>query len=171
VEADIAFAVLSGHLSSMEWGLVARDFENCDGALCDIYVQNATLDDWQAVLDQLRQSELRLELQLDGEIIELPEYVSKLLRRLPDDPCPTMYVQISDITLNCHFFTDEEIEFDLDPREMRPELLPAIVDFLKLLGRTTHKPVSLTVENSPEAAIMRFDPADANVQYVGPASE
>ena len=153
----------------MEWRLVQKDFESCDGALCDIYVQNATIDDWQTVIDELRQSDRAIELRIDGQVVELPKDVSELLFRLPDDPCPDMYVQLGSTTLNCHLFTDEEIEFDLDPRDMKPELLPELLDFLILIGRSTAKPVILSVENSPEATIMRFEPATANVEYVGPA--
>lgn len=80
-----------------------------------------------------------------------------------------MYVHMGSTTLNCHFFTDEEIEFDLDPSDMRPELLPDVLSFLKILGRATSKPVILTVENAPEAAIMRFEPTNKEVEYVGPA--
>ena len=153
----------------MEWQLLAKDFASCDGALCDIYVQNANVTDWQAVIDSLRQSKFKLELQIDGQVTELPRDVSKLLYRNLSDSCPSMYVHIDSTTLNCHFFTDEEIEFDLNPRDMRPELLPDVLYFLKLLGRATNKPVILTVENSPEAAIMRFDPNNTEVEYVGPA--
>jgi hypothetical protein len=166
-----AFAISQSlpHMKPMEWGLVEKDFESCDGALCDIYVQNATVDDWQAVIDSLRRTQFKLELLLDGQIVELPRDVSKLLFRHPSASCPSMYVHMASTTLNCHFFTHEEIEFDLDPRDMRPELLPGILEFLKLLGRATNKPVILAVENSPEAAIMRFEPAKADVEYVGPA--
>ena len=153
----------------MEWQLLEKDFASCDGALCDIYVQNASVDDWQAVIYSLRQSKFRLELQIDGQVTELPRDVSKLLFRDPNASCPSMFVHIGSTTLNCHFFTDEEIEFDLNPRDMRPELLPDVLSFLKLLGRATSKPVILTVENSPEAAIMRFEPTNTVVEYVGPA--
>lgn len=153
----------------MKWEQVAKDFESCDGALCDIYVQNTTVDDWQAVMDSLERSKLDIELQIDGQVVELPQDISELLFRHPDASCPCMYVQIGSTTLNCHFFTDEEIEFDLNPRDMRPELLSSILDFLKMLGRATSKPVILTDENSPEATIMRFGPTDTEVEYVGPA--
>ena len=70
-------------------------------------------------------------------------------------------------TLNCHFFTEDEVEFDLDPREMKPELLGTLVDFFRLLGEATTKPVLLTMENMPEAVIMRFEPTTGKVEYVG----
>lgn len=39
--------------SRVEWKAVAHEFE-WDGSLRDIYVQQATLEDWQAVLDTIR---------------------------------------------------------------------------------------------------------------------
>ena len=167
-EAAIAIWQSQAHTKPMEWQSLVRDFESCDGALCDIYVQDTTIDDWQAVIDSLRQSKFRIELKIDDQVVETPTDVSKLLFRDPSASCPCMYVHLGSTTLNCHFFTDEEIEFDLDPRDMRPELLPDVLNFLKLLGRATSKPVLLTVENSPEAEIMRFEPTKTEVEYVGP---
>jgi hypothetical protein len=76
---------------------------------------------------------------------------------------------MGDATVNCHFFSEDEIEFDLDPRDMNAELLPLLLDFLTVLGKATNKLVVLTMENMPDAEIMRFEPSSGEVVYVGPA--
>lgn len=67
-------------------------------------------------------------------------------------------------TLSCHFFANDEIEFDLYPREMGPSLLEPLIAFLNELGVATSKPVILTMENMPEAVILLYDPAVADVK-------
>jgi hypothetical protein len=152
----------------MDWDQVSADFEP-DGALRDIYVLDATLADWQAVVDRLRTLNPRPKFCIGGEEVALPIDVTELFFRGPDDLCPSLHVPLGSATLNCHFFVDDEIEFDLDPREMGPSLLDPLIEFLKELGTVTAKPVVLTMENMPEAVIMRYDPAVAGVKWVGPA--
>ena len=95
---------------------------------------------------------------IDGVPAELPVDVSGLFSGQSDAPAYCLRVPIGEATLNCHFFCVEEIEFDLDPGEMKAELLGPLLDFLMLLGTTCSKPVILSMENMPEAAILRFDP-------------
>jgi hypothetical protein len=172
-EAVIAILFLPAHYQPMEWDLVSADFDRCarEGALCDISVQATTLSDWQAVIDKLREKLFVLEFRIGGETRDLPHDVTELLYRHSDDPCPSLYVRLGETSLNCHFFTDEEIEFDLNPREIHEELLPSLLDFLRVLGEATKKQVILTLENAHEAAIMRFDPITADVEYVGPLAD
>ena len=152
----------------MEWQSVSADFES-DGALRDIYIRKATLVDWQAVIDALKSEMPALEFRIGSEAAELPCDISELFFRGPNDLTPALYVPMGDTTVNCHFFSDDEVEFDLNPRDMNEELLPLLLDFLTLLGKATNKPVLLTMENMPEAEIMRFEPSSEEVVYVGPA--
>lgn len=152
----------------MDWELVSADFEP-DGALRDICIRNTTIADWQAVIDVLTTHVPALEYRMAGEAVDPPADISKLFRRQPDDLGFDLYVPMGMATLNCHFFTEDEVEFDLDPREMKPEFLATLVDFLRLLGEATTKPVLLTMENMPEAVIMRFEPTTGKVEYVDPA--
>jgi hypothetical protein len=153
----------------MDWDLISADFGACDGALCDIYVQNVSINDWRAVLNRLRKEWSGLELRIGNEVTGIPSDISELLTRQRDDESPLLRVPLDGTMLNCHFFSDEEIEFDLDPRDMRREMLPRLCEFLELLSSTTSKLVILTVENMPEAIIMRVEPTSARVEYVGPA--
>jgi hypothetical protein len=152
----------------MDWELVSADFEP-DGALRDIYIHNTTIADWQAVIDAVTRYVPTLEYRIAGKTVAPPTDISILLRAQADDLRCDLYVPMGKATLNCHFFTEDEVEFDLDPREMKPEYLTTLVDFLRLLGEATAKPVLLTMESMPEAVIMRFEPTTGEVEYVGPA--
>ena len=61
--------------------------------------------------------------------------------------------------LKCHFFDDEEIEFDLDPREVKgPTELRDLSDFMRLLADRTGKTATLTHENTKSAIILAVAP-------------
>lgn len=152
----------------MEWQYVSADFEP-DGALKDIYISNATLDDWQAVIDALKSGMPALDFRVGNEAAELPSDVSMIFLTGPNDLRSTLRVPMGKATLNCHFFSDDEVEFDLDPRDMNADLLPLLLDFLTLLGNATNKSVLLTMENMPEAEIMRFEPSSGKVVFSRPA--
>lgn len=152
----------------MEWSTVSADFEP-DGGLRDIYVLDATLADWQAVVDALKREVAGLHFNVGGKTSELPDDISELFFRSPNDLTPCLNVPFGPSTSNCYFFSDDEIEFDLDPRVMKAELLPQLIDFLTLIGIATSKPVLLTMENMQEAQILRFEPSTKHVDYVGPA--
>lgn len=152
----------------MDWELVSAGFEP-DGALRDINIRNTTIADWQAVINVLTTHVPGLEYRMAGEAVDPPTDISRVFRRQTSDVGFELYVPMGMTTLNCHFFTEDEVEFDLDPREMKPEFFATLVDFFRLLGEATTKPVLLTMENMPEAVIMRFEPATGMVEYVGPA--
>ena len=152
----------------MKWNKISSDFEP-DGSYRDIYIHKATLDDWQAVIDAVRKEMPSFTFKTGGEQAEMPEDVSNLFNHGEGDFRSSLYIAFGTGTLNCHFFTEEEVEFDLDPRDMDAELLPPLIEFMTLLGTTVGKPVSLTHENMPEAEIMRYAPTTGRVDYVGPA--
>lgn len=155
--------------NSMEWSTVSAAFKP-DGALRDIYILNATRADWQAVIDVVKREVSDLNFQVGGKESRIPENVSELFDRGPNDLATCLYVPFGQSTLNCHFFSDDEIEFDLDPRHMTEQLLPLLCKLLALMGNATGKSVSLTMENMREAEILRFESSTGKVAYVGAAS-
>jgi hypothetical protein len=67
--------------------------------------------------------------------------------------------------INCHFFTEQEIELDLDPREVNSEeRLNSLFRFMKVLGKHLGKEVILTLENSPHLVLLRTSPDGVEVQ-------
>ena len=68
--------------------------------------------------------------------------------------------------MHCHFFTTDEIELDLDPREVTSQgQLDAVLDFISNLGAALQRDVVLTEENSPEHVWFKFAAATGQVRY------
>lgn len=62
------------------------------------------------------------------------------------------------LTIDCHFFTPDEIEFSFDPREIRSEReFGLVLSFMELVGTAVEKPVLLTPENLIQHPILTFD--------------
>jgi len=148
----------------MDPRLAAPDFDD-DGALRDIYVLGTTIADWQAVWDMLREDAGRLTFAMDGTALEPPESVAEVFAHQGAHGFLASY-RLGGVLLNCHFFTVEEIEFDLDPRDVDgPDDVAALAQFMAALGRATAKAVILTMENSQQAVIARFDPVPDRVGW------
>ncbi|MBB5712807.1 hypothetical protein [Sphingomonas xinjiangensis] len=152
----------------MEWREIAPNFEP-DGALRDIYVFGTDFGDWQRVLNALRTWEPPLSLSIGGEPASVPERVEDIFAEASERGA-LLSVNVSGALLNCHFFGCEEIEFDLDPREVAgPAQLEGLSGFMALLARATGKPAALTMENMREAVIFRFLPEDQRLEWVARA--
>ena len=141
----------------MTWAEIASDFE-WDGSLRDLYVMNATVEDWQRVLDALSEIKPTPVMHVDGEAIKHPLSAEIIFQRRQNSDL-SLYVRIGNIRFNCHFFQDDEIEFDLDPREVkRAADLDSIKAFMRLLAERTGKTAILTHENSRSALILTVSP-------------
>ncbi|TNC10550.1 hypothetical protein FF100_23110 [Methylobacterium terricola] len=148
----------------MTWSRIAAAF-NYHGALLDIYVLETSHQDWARVWDLLRAKPERLTFEIDGQAKPPPAEVAEVFNFYPARSVLVSY-RLGKQRLNCHFFTEEEIEFDLDPRDV-DSLLEAdrLVGFLNALGRATMKEVLLTVENSPDEVIARYDPTSDTLEW------
>jgi hypothetical protein len=115
--------------------------------------------DWQHVVDLIR-SRWPSSYSEDGERAPMPKSVGEIFRQHETAAVLWAITPSSGIVINCHFFTTEEIEFDLDPKEIlgQPQL-DAVADFVEAIAHATEKLAIVCYENSPETAFMWFDPA------------
>ena len=156
--------------TDIEWDAVAHEFE-WDGSLRDIYVRGATVADWQTVLDTVRVRYSPLTFVAGGTPAVLPARAADVFPLWSGDAPPVLGFSVGGVQLVCHFFTTDEIEFDLDPREVTgPERLGSVLAFLGDLARLTGKGAVLTPENVADEPIFRADPATGSVKYVPPPS-
>lgn len=136
-----------------------------DGSLRDIYVHGTTVQDWQKLLTFLRSSAYSLELIGGGQQGPIPEQVEDIFLFAHTDGV-TLRMDTAHLALNCHFYTSQEIEFDLDPRDMSSEQqIARLLDFLRTIGRLLHKAVVLTPENASWVPLFRFDPTTDEEQW------
>ena len=147
--------------SNLDWKICKEAFE-WDGSLRDIYICETSLDDWQNFLDFLREGEYQVRFLVDKTPYPLPTKVNWIFEQ-PERPL--LSIEISNITLNCHFFIIEEIELDLDPREVTDEAkLNQLVKFISDISLTLGKKVKITPENSSDIALFKFVPANEKVK-------
>ena len=148
----------------MKWEDYAADFD-FDGSLRDIYVLETSLPDWQIFADFLRASNYKYTFHVAGEVTNFPVDIAKAFE-LRISVGALLLFEVGSVTLACHFFNDWEIEFDLDPREVKgEEQAELIFDFMNQLGRALNKEVVLTPENYRENHIFKFSPITQGVEY------
>lgn len=126
-----------------------------EGSLRDVVIQNTDRSDWAALLRLC--AEYPCSYRFDGEPAVLPT-LTDLLEDRSGSHCLT--VEIGRTTANCHFASVDELELDLDPREVEgPEAQEAILEFVERLAKRTGKRTMVTGESDREAIYLAFDPA------------
>ena len=142
------------------WKNIEWIFEK-DGALRDIYVQNATLSDWEKVVDLLN-SEYKLTYGV---------YEDNLTDKIDFGYVKTMFedetgeletksatIDLSGIFVKCFFFLENQIEFDINPTEIKTESeFNTITDFMKSISLKLEKQITLCGENQPELPLIKID--------------
>ncbi len=131
------------------WNDIKWIFEP-DGSLIDIYVQEVSIYDWGKVIDLLNN---KYSLQIDKE------YTIKYLNdELGELESKGVTINLNKISLNCHFFLSDQIEFDIDPKEINSiEDFQAIENFMEEISKTLDNQITLTGENTPEFPLVKID--------------
>jgi hypothetical protein len=83
----------------------------------------------------------------DNEPLALPAAIADVFRRSTSRTCFWEIQLTPTIEANCHFFTEDEIEFDLDPREiLSASDFDAVCAFVQAVGRALRRPVHVCQE-------------------------
>ena len=145
------------------WDTCKEDFR-WDGSLRDIYITPATLGEWRALYPLLRDFP-KVEYSVDGLIQAPPTSVEQVFAVRPSAH-PMLRVKVGRKLIVFHFFSDEEIECDVDPREISSQSdLDALLGFVQQMGDMTHKRVVITPENVRNEPIISYDPETRQFQY------
>jgi hypothetical protein len=145
--------------SPIRWEICEGDFTP-DGALRDIYIHDTTIEHWQALLELLR-STYEPEYLIDGEPRPLPASAGEIFA-IHNQASTTLRFRVGGITIISHFFTTDEIEFDIDPIEIRSqESLDALLSFLRRIGDTLGTEAVITWENEHTRPFLTYDPRAA----------
>lgn len=164
-KAAIAKRALVPLPPGMDWSVIAQDFQY-DGSLRDIYILDTSIDDWAHVWAALVADSESLSFEADGVAMKPPADVRNVFA-LGETRSVNASYRLGKQQLNCHFFTETEVEFDLDPRDVDgPVEAERLAHFLLALGRATSKAIRLTPENGPEAIIARYDPSSDSVVWL-----
>lgn len=145
----------------MGWADVRADMA-WDGAWRDIYVFGAGAQAWADLLGALPRWGYTLLFEREGRPEPLPATFSMAVSR---ESTVLLTVDLGGIGANSHFFCEEIIEFDIDPREVQSEeAFERLYEFITRLGNLLGREVVLTHENQPEAIIVAYRPGASSVE-------
>lgn len=131
-----------------------------DGSLLDIYIKEVDIEDWKNMIDFLNNN-YSIKFGIHGQNIIInkidKEYVTKLLTSDNENlESRIASIEIDQISINTHFFWDKQIEFDIEPREIKNFLdYEKIVDFMYKISEVIDKEVILTGENQIEFPLIK----------------
>ncbi len=151
-------------MNNMKWNECADAFHQ-DGSLRDIYVLGTTEQDWDKFLSFLATSPYKTEYTCDGESAVLLDRAAVVFS--DREHVHSLSIQVDGVSILCHFFVPEEIEFDVDPREVTSQQhLDAILKFISNVGGVLQRDVILTEENGPEHVWFRYSSHNGEMQYI-----
>ena len=147
----------------IRWDTCRREFEP-DGALRDIYVRSTTIEHWRTLFVALRAS-YALEYSVDATARPLPAVVDEAFTTR-DTASPSLHFRVGGIVIACHFFTTDEIEFDISPREVTSQTaLDELLGFLRLVGDTLGRAVAMSYESDEQHPFITYEPSRREFQY------
>ena len=132
-----------------------------DGSLRDIYIQETSLSDWDKLIDILN-SEYDLKYFSENKI-DKKEVFKYLQDKTGEIECKTVSINIKNVKINCHFFLIEQIEFDVEPSEIKSKSeFDSLLSFMATLSTKLKKQITLTGENEVTFPLIKIN-ADENI--------
>lgn len=130
-----------------------------DGSLRDIYVVDVNLTDWQKFYDWILTSSWDIVFYNNGQVTVNDETDVAHFFKVKENHRILMSININYVLINCHFFSEDVIEVDIDPKEVKSKTEAIVVfEFMKNLSRILDKQSILSGENSPEFPLVRVNP-------------
>ncbi len=147
----------------ISWDTCRQDFEP-DGALRDIYVYDITMEHWR-LLYRMMCADYRVEHSVNQQPQPVPASVDEIFALSPE--CgPILWLHLDCTGASCHFFSPEEIELSIAPWDIvSQETLDTLLDFVKRVGDTVGKNVTLTYENDRQRPIISYEPSSGAFCY------
>jgi hypothetical protein len=138
-----------------KWNDIQWIFEQ-DGSLRDIYVQDISLREWEKLIDHLN-TNFKVTFS-DQEKID-KKYVLEYLQDTSGEmESKSLTIHLGQIKVNCYFFLSEQIEFDIDPKEVNSVSdFELIEKFMTSISETLQEQVTLTAENYPKFPLFKVD--------------
>jgi hypothetical protein len=122
-----------------------------DGSLLDIYIVDVSIEDWRNLIDYLN---LNFVVKFGpfseerSDIIDKEYAVKYLISDSDQIVSKSISIIIDDILINCHIFCETQIEFDIEPKEIKTSLeLDKILNFMTSVSKKLNKQIILTGES------------------------
>ncbi|MGW3042165.1 hypothetical protein ACWC9T_19495 [Kitasatospora sp. NPDC001159] len=126
--------------------------------LPDVYVADTAVADWQTVFDLVVEQGWGFEYAVGDTVLPLPR-AEEVLSRPADAECPYLRVWPDPgVCAIFRFLSDEEIDFDLDVRELQgQQRLDVLCGFLAAIGRRLGKSVPVYFEGDTREPFLGYD--------------
>lgn len=146
---------------NLNWSDVNWIFEP-EGSLRDIYIKSVRAEDWIVLIDHLNQNyNIRYGPSIENKSINKidKEYILKYFSdETAEMETKSASIFIDKIMINLHFFSDEEIEFDIDPNEINSNTdLEIIIGFMNDMSQILNKEAILTGEGESDYPLITVD--------------
>ncbi|MFD5445738.1 hypothetical protein [Streptomyces tendae] len=128
------------------------------GSLPDVRVPDASVEDWQAVLDLVAEKGWKCQYSEGGTVLPVPR-AEAVLSRPVDAVCPDLRVwPAPEVLAIFRFHVANEVDFDVDLRELQgQDRLDVFCGFLREIGRRLGKPVLMDPEGDVGHPVLGFD--------------
>ncbi|MFJ3205891.1 hypothetical protein [Streptomyces sp. NPDC086989] len=128
------------------------------GSLPDVRVPDASVEDWQVVLDLVVEKGWKSQYSEEGTVLPVPR-ADAVLSRPADAECPVLRVWLAaDVLAIFRFHANDEVDFDVDLRELQgQERLDMFCGLLREIGRRLGKPVLMDPEGGSGHPVLGFD--------------
>ena len=132
-----------------------------DGSLRDIYVQDVSIAEWEKLIDLLN-NKYWVTSSIAGEEpsnrIDKEYAIKYLTENNGEMNAVATTIHIDNLKINCHFFLAEQIELDVDPKEVTTiEDIERIQDFMEDISKCLDRQVTLTAEDDPVFPLIKMD--------------
>ena len=158
----------------MNWEKLKQEIYLWDGSWRDIYIADTTKEDWRKWVDFVN-SNYRIDW-FNGKTNQDEDKVDfNIVLEFwngNDDLRATANVFVDHIQINSHFFIDQEIENDIDPREFNSiDDHNKLIGFMKELSKCLSRQVILTPENQHEIILLTVDNDNVSIEgNINPAA-
>ncbi len=129
-----------------------------DGSLRQLLVFDTDISDWQKLLDFLENNRYKISFRVNREFLSSPES-AQFIFDWQLEKSRFLSVELNDLQLNCHFFAEDEIDFNLDPKQVQSKSnYLAIIEFMQAVSNLLEKPMVMTLENDPKFVLLNVEP-------------
>ena len=149
-------------VNQIAWRDVKHHFA-FDGAWLDVFVLNTDLIVWQRVLHALAMAGYENEYFIDSKKAKLPEAAAVIFAQR-EERNTLLSIRFSGVLANGYFITTDEIEFDIDPREVTGQAqLNGLLEFMQRLADSAGTDAILCPENCSRVVLLRVVPNSDSV--------
>lgn len=140
------------NVTAVSWEDLKQYVYYMDGSWRDIYVLDATREDWRIWADLVNANYPVRFLDGHGQPHDHIIFDEVLKYWEGSEPMLTCTFSVGAIEVKCHFFDEEEIEHDIDPKQIDSYgAHRQLLHYMTLLSQSLGKQVVLTHENDTPA--------------------